>query len=257
MRIRSLKLLLAVVALALVVPAVASAAQGRVVSATGVKTERGQRLYVDVVVAPAPGQSARQATDEALAQQGARREKPPWAGGPGGPGNYAYTGLVWSPPTVTQRYNPTDQPVAAYPSLEATQSTWTHAGGSSYSMVDGRTQTTTCPSLVRECRGRQYDDGYNDVGWARLSGANTLAVTWWTTSPTEADMALNYRFSWNTGCTDVSGRYDVETVMLHENGHVAGLDHTNNKQSVMYPYYQGARCTLYKYDKDAMKHLYP
>jgi hypothetical protein len=68
-------------------------------------------------------------------------------------------------------------------------------------------------------------------------------------------MALNSRFTWKSGCTSGPG-YDMETVFLHENGHVAGLDHTNRTDSVMYPSYQAPRCTLYQYDKDAMANLY-
>jgi hypothetical protein len=88
--------------LLLVVPASAQAG-GRVASATGVKQVNGKTLYVDVVVAVPAGQTDRDATDRALSEQGARRAKPPWAGGPGGPPGggggeqYFYTGLKWSP----------------------------------------------------------------------------------------------------------------------------------------------------------------
>src|SRR5215207_9300212 len=111
-------------ALLLALPASAQAG-GRVASATGVKQVNGETLYVDVVVAVPVGQSDRQATDKALSEQGAsRRAKPPWAGGPGGPNGgggggdggteqYFYTGLEWSPPSVTQNYNPASQPFNA------------------------------------------------------------------------------------------------------------------------------------------------
>jgi hypothetical protein len=45
-------------------------------------------------------------------------------------------------------------------------------------------------------------------------------------------------------------------VFLHENGHVAGLDHTNRTDSVMYPSYQAPRCSLFAYDQAAMANLY-
>jgi hypothetical protein len=98
-------------ALLLAVPALAHA-DGRVASATGVKQLNGEKLYVDVVVVVPSGKSARMATDKALSQQGARRVKPPWAGGPGGPNGggggggeqYFYTGLVWNPPSMVQNY---------------------------------------------------------------------------------------------------------------------------------------------------------
>ena len=111
--------------LLLALPAAAQA-NGRVASATGVKQVSGKMLYVDVVVAVPVGQTDRQATDKALSEQGAsRRAKPPWAGGSGGGGGggseqYFYTGLKWSPPFVTQNYNPAGQPFDAKAALTNT-----------------------------------------------------------------------------------------------------------------------------------------
>jgi len=250
-------------ALLLALPAVAQA-DGKVASATGVKQVNGQTVYVDVVVAVPTGQTARQATDQALAEQGARREKPPWAGNPGGPGGggggggdpeFAYTGLKWDPASVTQNYNPANQPLSALGALTSTHTTWNGVSGSAFRFALGDDDTSRCPSLVQQCKGPQVTDGLNDVGWASLGGS-TLGVTWFTTSDPEADMAISTRFAWHLGCTDSGAGYDLETVFLHENGHVAGLDHTSTTQSVMYPSYQSARCTLYQYDEDAMAFLY-
>ena len=233
-------------------------ADGQVASATGAKQVNGQTVYVDVVVAVPRSQTARQATDQALAQQGALRQKPPWAGGGGGGGGgggtqYFYTGLKWNSP-VTQNYNSAGQPVSAKSALTNTYSDWSTITGSTYSIGYGA-DTSRCPSLVQQCTGPQVTDGFNDVGWASLGGS-TLGVTWFVTGGApEADMALSNRFTWKTTCGSGSG-YDAETVFLHENGHVAGLDHTNRTDSVMYPSYQAPRCTLYQYDKDAMANLY-
>ena len=52
-------------------------------------------------------------------------------------------------------------------------------------------------------RARRRIDGFNDVGWARLSNG-TLGVTWSIIGGTdEADMALSTRVPWHTGCTTV------------------------------------------------------
>jgi Matrixin len=251
-------------ALFLVVPASAQAG-GRVASATGVKQVHGKTLFVDVVVAVPAGQSARQATDRALSEQGARRAKPPWAGGSGGPNGggggggggeqYFYTGLEWSPPLVTQNYNPAGQPfVGAQTALTNTHSDWSNVSGSTYRIRLGDI-VNRCPSLVQQCDGPQAVDGNNDVGWAGLSGT-TLGVTWFTTSPNEADMALNTRFTWKNTCGSTGSGVDVETVLLHENGHVAGLDHASRTDSVMYPSYQSPRCTLFDYDRRSIVNLY-
>jgi Matrixin len=249
-------------ALLLAVPASAQAG-GRVASATGVKQVNGKTLYVDVVVAVPAGQTDRQATDTALSDQGARRAKPPWAGNPGGPNggggdggdeDYFYTGLKWSR-EVTQNYNPLGEAViGAADALTDTHSAWSNISGSTYRITFGGT-TPRCPSLVQQCVGPQLNDGNNDVGWAGLSGT-TLGVTWFTTSTPEADMALNTRFAWKNTCGSGGSGIDVETVFLHENGHVAGLDHADRTDSVMYPSYQSPRCTLFPYDERSIANLY-
>jgi hypothetical protein len=248
-------------ALLLALPAAAQA-DGLVSSATGVKRVNGEKLYLDVVVAVAPGQSARKATDKALAQQGARPVKPPWAGGGGGPNGgggggeaYFYTGLEWSN-AVTQSYNPANEPLGlnALAHLQSTQSTWSQVSGSTYRIGYGGS-TSRCPSLVRECPGPQVGDDNQDVAWLGLGGS-TLGVTWYTTSDPEADMALNTRFAWKGTCNSSGNGYDVETVLLHENGHVAGLDHAPRTDSVMYPSYQSPQCSLYPYDERSLANLY-
>lgn len=232
------------------VPAAATAAQ-QTASATGVANVRGANVLVEVFVVVPPGQSARQATTAALADQGAQPQAPP--AGSGGPG---FTGLVWDALPVVQNYNPAGEPVPAASPLAATETTWSSVPGSNFRMRFGGT-TVRCPSIVRECPGPQQFDRMNDVGWVRLS-RGTLGVTWSTIGGAdEADMALSTQVPWSAGCRDVPGRYDVQTVLLHENGHVAGLDHASSSASVMYPFYQAARCSLGLLDQEAIRTLYP
>lgn len=238
----------------------------RIASATGVTQVNGETVFVDVVVAVPRGQSDRAATDRALAEQGAaRREKPPWAGGPGGGGGggggggeeeYFYTGLEWSSFPVVQNYNSLGQPFDASDELTGSQATWTAVPGSDFAFNDGA-PTNRCPSLVQQCKGPQVRDGFNDVGWVSIGGS-TLGITWSTAANPEADMALNTRFTWKDTCNSTGGSgIDVESVFLHENGHVAGIDHTNVTDSVMFPNYQGPRCTLSGYDQRSLANLYP
>jgi len=233
-------------------------AGGRIASATGVKQVHGKTLFVDVGVAAPEGQTGRQATDKALSELGARRAKPPGAGGPSGQGGrerYFYTGLKWNPPLVTQNYNAAGQPFNAKSALTNTYADWNDIAESNFDFTYG-SDTTRCPSLVDECAGAQTLDGRNDVGWLALSGSTTLGVTWSTSSPTEADMALNTRFTWKSTCSSSGSGYDAETVFLHENGHVAGLDHAKRTDSVMYPSYQSPRCSLFDYDRRSIANLY-
>jgi len=70
----------------------------------------------------------------------------------------------------------------------------------------------------------------------------------------ETDMALNTDFPW---ATDGNNDYDIETVMLHENGHGLGLGHSEYSQAVMYPSYHGVLRTLHPDDINGVTSLYP
>ena len=219
----------------------------------------GQDLIVHILVVLSPGAEKNEVVREALAGQGAR----PWVHD-----EFSTTGLVWDQFSddnsvndfVTQHYNPEKEPnadggnrIGAEAILRNTLSTWTNVATSTFAFDYGG-QTDRCPSLVRECPGRQNFDGFNDVAWLDLSGCCTLGVTWFSTSIDEADMALNKKFPWST---DGVNDFDVETVFLHENGHVAGLGHSDIPGAVMEPSYQEVRRALHQDDKDGIAWLYP
>ena len=110
--------------------------------------------------------------------------------------------------------------------------------------------TLGCPYHL----GPQFFDGFNDVAWLQLSGLNTLGVTWFSDVTDEADMALNTNFPWSTNGVD---DFDVETVMLHENGHVLGLGHSEVEAAVMFATYSKPRVTLDPDDIAGIESLYP
>ena len=242
-----------------------AAGEGRVVSALGVGNVQGERAFVHVTVLVAAGQDERAAVDAALQEQGARRANRSDLES----AEFGTSGLVWNQFSdsylnnnfVKQYYNPANDQTGgnAEAALQASQATWTNAPSSF--AFEYRGQTNRCPSLVKECPGPQVFDGFHDVGWLDIGRCTvtrcTLGVTWYSTSIDEADMALNTRVRWNTGCTNVSGRYDAQTVLTHENGHVAGLGHSSVQQAVMYAYYGGARCDLDGDDIDGVSFLYP
>jgi hypothetical protein len=224
----------------------------RVIAVEGVAKGNADRR-VEILVAVPAGASARAAGDRALAAQGATRTKAkpsaPQAQG------YSFTGLRWDRLPVVQSYNAAGQTVSgARTALTNTYGDWSNVAGSTYRTSSGGT-TTRCPSLVRECLGAQRNDGFNDVGWARLANG-TLGVTWFTTVIDEADMAISTRYTWSTGCVNRPNAFDLETVYLHENGHVAGLGHSTDINAVMYPSYRAARCMLGQDDKNGIAALY-
>ena len=214
----------------------------------------GKNLVVHILFEVPPGADRNQAAAAALASQGARAFTAE---------EYSLTGLVWDQfsdgdpgnDSVIQRYNPQNDPTGGngLTALLNTHATWNNVATSSFTFEYGGT-TGKCPSLVQECKGRQTFDGNNDVAWLPLRSATTLGVTWSGTSIDEADMALNTNFNWETdGVTDV----DVETVFLHENGHVAGIDHSDDITAIMYPSYQNVNRVLQQDDIDGLTALYP
>jgi hypothetical protein len=215
----------------------------RVVSTTGTKQIDGKTAYVEILVVVPSGKSESAAKDRALKAQDAKAQS----------SRHATTGLVWDNATATQRYNPSGQPVSGQSALVATQSTWNNAG-SRFRFVNGGT-TSTCPSLVPGCAGGQQFDGESGVGWAALEDG-TLGVTVYNPSIDEADMGINTRYLWNLGCQELATSYDLQTVILHENGHVVGLDHSSDTNAIMYPSYQQADCTLGQDDINGIRSIY-
>jgi Matrixin/Carboxypeptidase regulatory-like domain len=228
-------------------------AQGRFASRLGEATVRGQRVVVHVTVVVPPGFDENAIAENALRDQGAR---------PLQPAEFTVTGLRWDQffnstagdDSVTQYYNTAGEPTAAAAaSFSNAQNTWNSVGESKFTFSYGGT-TSRCPSLVQECPGPQAFDGFNDVGWAAISGCCTLGVTWYSTSVDEADTALNTRFRWTT--TGGSG-YDIQTVLLHEIGHTLGLDHSSVIGAVMEATYAGVRQALHQDDQRGVTYLYP
>jgi Matrixin len=243
----------AIAVMGLLATAAPAMAADRVIAVDGVAKGNADRR-VEILVHVPDGQSAEAAAERALAGQGAKKApKPPE---PPQENSFSFTGLKWDAFPVVQNYNGAGAPAGldAKQALDATYGPWSSVSGSEYRIQTGGT-TNRCPSLVRECQGPQRNDRYNDVGWAVLQNG-TLGVTWSTSGTDEADMAINTRYRWNTGCTAVSGSFDLQSVYLHENGHVAGLGHSTDINAVMYPSYQTARCDLATDDRNGIAALY-
>ena len=213
----------------------------------------GQDLIVHVLVLVPQGSDKNEIANEAVRQQGAR---------PIDHTEFSLTGLVWDKVLgtnnvlVKQYYNDFNEPnnlsITGDTALQDTHIEWSNA--TPEFAFDNLESTDRCPSLVRECPGRQTSDGNNDVAWLSLKGKNTLGVTWFNTNTVEADMAMNTKFSWSIDSPNTG--IDVETVFLHENGHVVGLGHSDISDAVMFASYQGVRTDLHSDDICGIKKLY-
>ncbi|MGY1617387.1 matrixin family metalloprotease [Geodermatophilus sp. SYSU D00691] len=69
------------------------------------------------------------------------------------------------------------------------------------------------------------------------------------------DMHFDEAETWSL--TGNTGTFDLETVALHEIGHLLGLDHSQVTGSVMFPTYGGVRRGLTQDDVDGIRRLYP
>jgi len=56
--------------------------------------------------------------------------------------------------------------------------------------------------------------------------------------------------------TATTKQFDLETVALHEMGHLLGLGHSTDQNAAMYAYYGGVRRNLNQDDVDGMMALY-
>lgn len=213
----------------------------------------GQDLFVHVLVVVPQDSDKNEIASEAVRQQGAR---------PIDHTEFSLTGLVWDKDPFTnnvlvkQYYNDANEPNNLSPitgemALLATHSEWNSV--TPEFAFDVLESTDRCPTLVRECPGKQTSDGNNDVAWLPLKSKNTLGVTWFNTNTVEADMALNTNFNW---ATDGINHFDAVTVFLHENGHVIGLGHSDVTGAVMEATYAGIRQSLHTDDICGIQTLY-
>lgn len=221
----------------------------RVVGGFGLAKVQGEDVIVHVLVEVPKGIRAQEAVKQALERYGAR----PFADTHLGSEGFKVIGR-WATTLAVQNYNPNSQPVLAKDSLLNTHNTWNSVATSGFTFIYG-SDTTRCPSLVRDCPGPQYLDGYNDVAWLGLRGG-VLGVAWIASQDgyiVEVDIALSTRFSWST---DGVNDYDVETVFLHENGHFPGLGHSSYPAAVMYAYYNDVQRVLHWDDEEGITYLY-
>ncbi|MEZ4470136.1 MAG: matrixin family metalloprotease [bacterium] len=120
--------------------------------------------------------------------------------------------------------------------LERSLATWTAVNGSTL-------------TFIRDPAGRDGDtpamDGVNMIRFEERALPPEIdpdSVLAWTTPVSvactgvilEADITFNaVSFRWATA--DNARANDIETVSLHEVGHLLGLDHSNNRDAVMFP----------------------
>ncbi len=106
--------------------------------------------------------------------------------------------------------------------LQRASQTWMSAPGSNINFqYDGRTGARPLPG-----------DGRNTIGFLNVPelegvlGLTATLVDVVTGEAVESDMFLNSANDWSVATAGVDGAYDVESIALHEMGHMLGLNHS-------------------------------
>lgn len=142
-------------------------------------------------------------------------------------------------------------------------STWGNAAAGRFSFEDGGSHTSTVSDL---------DNGKNELMWGSIPDApmaiamayykyNTLNIL------LECDIVFNSMYNWSTDSTPPVGRYDVESIALHELGHWLNLwdlygnvgDGEYDIDKVMYGFGETGKAerVLHDDDKAGIRWIYP
>ncbi|RJP77743.1 MAG: T9SS C-terminal target domain-containing protein [Candidatus Zixiibacteriota bacterium] len=167
---------------------------------------------------------------------------------------YNWNYLFGSPKTVMTMVNPNCADPSApneLASIQACMNTWTTAGANFAFYYDGYTSVTTY----------QFN-GMNTICWNSGSSGGALATTYmWGqgSNMLEADIVFwDGQWTWSTAASPGFLQFDVESVGLHELGHVLGLDHSQYSAAVMWYSigYMEVQRTLHSDDVAGLMALY-
>ena len=240
----------------------AQAARGhRTVSASGVKQVGANGVRVDITLDIPPGTDSDAIVRDALARRGVQ----PVTGSDPTTQFVLPTIVRWpqfvgpgKPYPVLQYYNPAGDPVpgGALQSLQASEAEWTAVRTTNYAMQYAGTTTL----------GEAFD-GVNTVSWPAqwLDVPSAFAVTITTFDISTGDIldvdiiinGQNFQFFANPSDLTPT-RSDIRYVLLHENGHLAGLEHSPDPGAVMFAFFSPGIVGhgLAQDDIDALTFLY-
>lgn len=237
-----------------------------VAAAMGTKVVNGIPLRVHVVVEVSPGQDGLARAEQAVARLGAKPlSRQNWGslvdtdGADNGVGGVWWDALNGGDDTITLEYSNLNEGLSqAKGEIQTAAGSWTSVATSRL-IFDWDNDNNICPSLVLECGQGQPTDNRNTIGWVEME-QGILGVAWMIDdgqggAAQEADVAFNTRYNWTTGGSRFA--INLQTVALHELGHVAGLDHSDVRRATMYASYSKADTSLHSDDIEGISTLYP
>jgi len=175
---------------------------------------------------------------------------------------FSYGGYKWpgTSPVVNYRFNPTTTDCAgAELALQSAAATWTAVSGKNFAVNYAGTTTTTHPGI----------NGANEITWNNLGWGILAQTIGWGSGDTitEVDIAFNNNYTWSTDTTTPAGKFDVQTVALHELGHwlnlrdlygnVTGFPQDTTKAMFGYGSAAEIKRTLHADDQAGIRWIYP
>ena len=156
-------------------------------------------------------------------------------------------GAGYLPVTINAHNAGTPDCTGEYAAFRRAFRTWIEVQGSSFTAVAGNLVTYKASPDYNEVLA--FDYGFQ-------SGVLGVCTRWKNGPNRECDIEFNENERWNCSGYCMPPEIDLETVCLHEGGHLLGLGHSTQPLAVMYAYYSTTKRDLHSDDINGISSLY-
>jgi hypothetical protein len=156
-------------------------------------------------------------------------------------GGYTINGYKWPTDTVTYKVNvnttQTDGGTVSggdfLAAIRRAANTWTYVEEADISLVYEGQASSTRPGFNGANEILFVDEGTDDGAGSSLPLATTL-VFYMNGTIVEADIKVNDAYVWSAAGSPPAAAYDLQSLLLHEMGHLLGLGHDEGEQAAMF-----------------------